>query len=95
VASYALLLSWVSTFRLDSGYETPGKNFHIFFYWRSNLELVITVIQVLTYSREKSSLFQVSTWPRILNKIENDVRVEHNFLEIDSLQHSLDQAQFF
>jgi hypothetical protein len=31
VASYTLLLSWVSTFRLDSGFETPGKNFHIFF----------------------------------------------------------------
>jgi hypothetical protein len=32
VASYALLLSRGSTFRLDSGFETTGKNFHIFFF---------------------------------------------------------------
>jgi hypothetical protein len=31
VASYALLLSRVSTFCLDSSFETPGKNFQIFF----------------------------------------------------------------
>jgi hypothetical protein len=41
--SYALLLSQVSTFHLDSGFETPGKNFHSF-YWKSNHELVIIVI---------------------------------------------------
>jgi hypothetical protein len=39
-----LLLSRVSTFRLDSGFETPDKKFHIFLYWKSNLELVIIVI---------------------------------------------------
>jgi hypothetical protein len=42
VASYALLLSRVSTFHLDFDFETPGKDFHIFFYWKSSLELVIT-----------------------------------------------------
>ena len=98
-ASYALLLSQVSTFRLDSGFETPGKNFHIFFYWKSNLEILIIVIQVLTYSGEKSSLFQVPTWPRILHKIENDVRklIGVNHLDTRSTikQLGLDRAQFF
>jgi hypothetical protein len=89
VALYALLLSRVSTFHLDSGFETPGKNFHIFVYWKSNLELVIIVIQVLTYSGEKSSLFQVPTWPRILHKIENNVHVEHNFRKLIVVKHTV------
>jgi hypothetical protein len=44
VASYALLLSQVLTFRLDSGFETLCKNFHKFFNWKSNLELMIIVL---------------------------------------------------